>query len=144
MHSLVMVMTLAAASVSGGPVVVAETPGGAVADLGSWYAVKAVTNGTRSQEPAALAIYDARPNALADRPLGIFSVTVLEGTTTRLQGSRSIAFRPHGWEEHPTDGALSADVAVFTLDEAAVKRMLEWGEREGVFPRAHPGLPLFV
>lgn len=30
------------------------------------------------------------------------------------------------------------------LDETAVRRMLEWGEREGVFPRANPGLPLFV
>ena len=30
------------------------------------------------------------------------------------------------------------------LDEAAVRRMLEWGEREGVFPRADPDLPLFV
>ena len=30
------------------------------------------------------------------------------------------------------------------LDESAVRRMLEWGEREGVFPRAHPDLPLFV
>lgn len=30
------------------------------------------------------------------------------------------------------------------LDENAVKRMLEWGEREGVFPRADPDLPLFV
>ena len=30
------------------------------------------------------------------------------------------------------------------IDEAAVKRMLEWGEREGVFPRADPDLPLFV
>ena len=30
------------------------------------------------------------------------------------------------------------------LDEAAVKRMLEWGGREGVFPSAHPDLPLFV
>ena len=30
------------------------------------------------------------------------------------------------------------------LDETAVTRMLEWGEREGVFPRANPDLPLFV
>ena len=30
------------------------------------------------------------------------------------------------------------------LDESAVRRMLEWGEREGVFPRADPNLPLFV
>ena len=30
------------------------------------------------------------------------------------------------------------------LDESAVRRMLEWGEREGVFPRANPDLPLFV
>lgn len=30
------------------------------------------------------------------------------------------------------------------LDETAVRRMLEWGEREGVFPRANPNLPLFV
>ena len=30
------------------------------------------------------------------------------------------------------------------LDETAVMRMLEWGEREGVFPRADPDLPLFV
>lgn len=30
------------------------------------------------------------------------------------------------------------------LDETAVRRMLEWGEREGVFPRANPDLPLFV
>lgn len=30
------------------------------------------------------------------------------------------------------------------LDENAVRRMLEWGEREGVFPRADPDLPLFV
>lgn len=30
------------------------------------------------------------------------------------------------------------------LDETAVKRMLEWGEREGVFPRANPDLPLFA
>jgi 1,4-dihydroxy-6-naphthoate synthase len=30
------------------------------------------------------------------------------------------------------------------LDETAVGRMLEWGEREGVFPRANPDLPLFV
>ncbi len=30
------------------------------------------------------------------------------------------------------------------LDETAVMRMLEWGEREGVFPRANPDLPLFV
>ena len=30
------------------------------------------------------------------------------------------------------------------LDETAVKRMLEWGEREGVFPRANPDLPIFV
>ena len=30
------------------------------------------------------------------------------------------------------------------LDETAVTRMLEWGEREGVFPRANPDLPIFV
>ena len=30
------------------------------------------------------------------------------------------------------------------LDETAVRRMLEWGEREGVFPRADPDLPLFL
>jgi 1,4-dihydroxy-6-naphthoate synthase len=30
------------------------------------------------------------------------------------------------------------------LDETAVRRMLEWGEREGAFPRANPDLPLFV
>lgn len=30
------------------------------------------------------------------------------------------------------------------LDETAVRRMLEWGEREGVFPRANSDLPLFV
>lgn len=30
------------------------------------------------------------------------------------------------------------------LDETAVTRMLEWGEREGVFPPANPHLPLFV
>ena len=30
------------------------------------------------------------------------------------------------------------------LDESAVRRMLDWGEREGVFPRANPDLPLFV
>ena len=30
------------------------------------------------------------------------------------------------------------------LDETAVTRMLEWGTREGVFPRADPNLPLFV
>jgi 1,4-dihydroxy-6-naphthoate synthase len=30
------------------------------------------------------------------------------------------------------------------LDEVAVRRMLEWGEREGAFPRADPNLPLFV
>jgi 1,4-dihydroxy-6-naphthoate synthase len=30
------------------------------------------------------------------------------------------------------------------LDESAVERMLEWGQREGVFPRANPDLPLFV
>lgn len=30
------------------------------------------------------------------------------------------------------------------LDETAVRQMLEWGEREGVFPRANPDLPLFV
>ena len=31
-----------------------------------------------------------------------------------------------------------------TLDETAVRRMLEWGEQEGVFPRVDPDLPLFV
>ena len=31
-----------------------------------------------------------------------------------------------------------------SLDENAVRRMLEWGEQEGVFPRANPDLPLFV
>jgi 1,4-dihydroxy-6-naphthoate synthase len=30
------------------------------------------------------------------------------------------------------------------LDETAVERMLEWGEREGMFPRSNPDLPLFV
>lgn len=30
------------------------------------------------------------------------------------------------------------------LDESAVRKMLEWGEREGVFPRANPDLPIFV
>jgi 1,4-dihydroxy-6-naphthoate synthase len=30
------------------------------------------------------------------------------------------------------------------LDETAVRRMLGWGESEGVFPRANPELPLFV
>ncbi len=30
------------------------------------------------------------------------------------------------------------------LDESAVQRMLEWGEREGVFPHADSDLPLFV
>jgi len=30
------------------------------------------------------------------------------------------------------------------LDETAVRRMLEWGERKGLFPRANPDLPLFV
>jgi 1,4-dihydroxy-6-naphthoate synthase len=30
------------------------------------------------------------------------------------------------------------------LDKSAVERMLEWGEREGVFPRANPNLPIFV
>jgi 1,4-dihydroxy-6-naphthoate synthase len=30
------------------------------------------------------------------------------------------------------------------LDEAAVLRMLEWGEREGVFPPADKSLPTFV
>ena len=30
------------------------------------------------------------------------------------------------------------------LDEAAVLRMLEWGEREGVFPPADKSLPIFV
>jgi len=115
MHSIVM-MALAAVGVSGGPVVVAETPGGAVSDLGSWYAVKAVTAGARAQEPAALAIYDARPNALEDRPVGIFSVSVRDVATPRLQGARALAFRAHGWEEHPVDGALSADVSVFTLE----------------------------
>src|SRR5262245_22760839 len=116
MHSL-LVMALAAVGVSGGPVVVAETPGGAVSDLTSWYAVKAVTAGPRAQEPAALAIYDARPNAVEDRSLGTFSIQVLEGATPRLQGARAIAFRAHGWEEHPVDGALSADVSVFTLQK---------------------------
>src|SRR5690242_11772544 len=114
MHSL-LAMALAAVGVSGGPVVVAETPGGAVSDVGSWYAVKAVTSGAREQEPAALAVYDARPNAVEDRPVGIFSLQVLDGTTPKLQGARAIVFRPHGWEEHPVDGALSADVSVFTL-----------------------------
>jgi 1,4-dihydroxy-6-naphthoate synthase len=31
-----------------------------------------------------------------------------------------------------------------SLDEYAVRRMLEWGEQEGVFPRADRDLPLFV
>ena len=31
-----------------------------------------------------------------------------------------------------------------SLDESAVLKMLEWGEREGVFPRANPDLPIFV
>ncbi|HEY8212428.1 MAG TPA: trehalase family glycosidase [Myxococcaceae bacterium] len=116
MHSL-LVMALAAVGVSGGPVVVAETPGGAVSDFGSWYAVKAVTAGTRAQEPAALAIYDARPNTPGDRPVGTFSVQVRdEFFMPKLEGARAIAFRPHGWEEHPVDGALSADVSVFTLE----------------------------
>jgi predicted solute-binding protein len=30
------------------------------------------------------------------------------------------------------------------LDEAAVTRMLEWGEREGVFPPADKSLPIFI
>jgi 1,4-dihydroxy-6-naphthoate synthase len=30
------------------------------------------------------------------------------------------------------------------LDENAVRRMLDWGEREGIFPRADPKLPIFV
>ncbi|HYV45507.1 MAG TPA: trehalase family glycosidase [Myxococcaceae bacterium] len=113
MHSLIM-MALAAVGVSGGPMVVVERTGGAVADDG-WYAVKAVTSGAREQEPAALAFYDARPGAPEDRPLGTFSVQVMDGSTPRLQGARAIAFKPYGWEEHPVDGALSADVAVFCI-----------------------------
>jgi len=113
MHSLI-VMALAAAGVSGGPVAVVERPGGAVAEDG-WYAVKAVTSGAREQEPASLAFYDARPGAPEDRPLGTFSVQVMDGSAPRLQGARAIAFKPYGWEEHPVDGALSADVAVFAI-----------------------------
>ena len=30
------------------------------------------------------------------------------------------------------------------LDEAAVMKMLEWGEQEGVFPPADTSLPIFV
>jgi len=114
MHSLIA-MALAAVGVSGGPVVVAEKPGGAVADQGGWFAVKAVTGGAREQEPAALAIYDARPGAPENRPLGTFSVQVMDGAAVKLQGSRAIQFQPYGWEEHPVDGGLSADVTVFPV-----------------------------
>ena len=31
-----------------------------------------------------------------------------------------------------------------TLDETAVRRILEWGELEGIFPPSNPDLPLFV
>lgn len=114
MHSLIA-MALAAVGMSGGPVVTAEQPGGAVADLGGWYAVRAVTTGPREQELAALAIYDARPGAPENRPLGIFSIQALDGSTVRLQGSRAIRFQPYGWEEHPVDGGLSADITVFAV-----------------------------
>lgn len=39
---------------------------------------------------------------------------------------------------------LYANDYTLALDENAVRRMIEWGGREGVFPPADPRLPLFV
>lgn len=57
-----------------------------------------------------------------------------------------VAAHAHEMDPDVTDRHIKLYVNDYTLalDETAVKRMLAWGEQEGVFAPANPNLPLFV